>query len=222
MCGRYVTPEVAAAERDLMVHWLEYNRSYNVAPTQRVPVVRMNDEQRQGTMMRWGLVPFFAKGVPPKYGTINATIEKLTDGACWREPWRRAQRCLIVAAGFYEWHLQENGTKTPFYITCADQPVFGFAGLWDRSVTDDGTAIESCTIITMPPNPLMADIHNSQQRMPAILAAADIEAWIAGTADDARAVLKPYRADSMVAWPVSSRVNSPKNDGIALIERALS
>jgi putative SOS response-associated peptidase YedK len=73
----------------------------------------------------------------------------------------------------------EDGTKTPFYITMADQPVFGFAGLWDRSVSTDGTVPESCTIITMPPNALMAEIHNAKQRMPAILQSADIESWLA-------------------------------------------
>jgi putative SOS response-associated peptidase YedK len=187
MCGRYVTPEQAEAERNLTVHWLEYERSYNVAPTQQVPVVRLLAGQREGLMMRWGLVPFFARGVPPKYSTINASIEKLTDAPSWRGPWRRGQRCILPAAGFYEWHLNGDGSKTPFYITCADQPVFGFAGLWDRSVTAEDSAIESCTIITMPPNALLAEIHNAKQRMPAILAAEDIEAWLAGSPDAARA-----------------------------------
>jgi len=169
-------------------------------------------------MMRWGLVPFFAKGVPPKYSTINATIEKLTDGPTWRGPWKRGQRCILPAAGFYEWHINENGTKTPFYITMADQPVFGFAGLWDRSVTAEGVALESCTIITMPPNALMAEIHNAKQRMPAILQQADIEAWLTGSTDEARAALKPYPDDLMHAQKVSTRVNSPKNNHESLIE----
>jgi putative SOS response-associated peptidase YedK len=184
-----------------------------------VPVVRMADGEREGVTLRWGLVPFFAKGVPPKYSTINATIEKLTEGPCWRGPWKRGQRCILAAAGFYEWHVNEDGSKTPFYISCADQPVFGFAGLWESSHAADGDALESCTIITMPPNPLMAEIHNVKQRMPAILQSADINAWLAGSTDEARAALKPYPADSMVAWPVSSRVNSPKNNDARLIDR---
>jgi putative SOS response-associated peptidase YedK len=114
--------------------------------------------------------------------------------------------------------MNEDGSKTPFYITMADQPVFGFAGLWDRSVSAEGNAIESCTIITMPPNALMAEIHNVKQRMPAILAAGDIEAWLTGSADDARGALKQYPADSMVAWPVNRRVNTPKNNHESLIE----
>jgi putative SOS response-associated peptidase YedK len=220
MCGRYVNPATAEAERYFavhLIHW-KFNRSYNVAPTQQVPVVRLADGQREGLMMRWGLVPFFAKGVPPKYSTINATIEKLTDGPTWRGPWKRGQRCILPAAGFYEWHVNEDGTKTPFYITMADQPVFGFAGLWDRSVSAEGTALESCTIITMPPNALMAEIHNAKQRMPAILQNADTESWLTGSTDEARAALKPYPDDLMHALKVSTRVNSPKNNHASLIE----
>lgn len=218
MCGRYVTPEIAEAERNLTVHWLEYQRSFNVAPTQRVPVVRWSDGSRQALHMRWGLVPYFAKGVPPKYGTINATIERLESGPCWRGPWKHAQRCALVAAGFYEWHVFPEGAKRPYYITCADQPVFCFAGLWDRSTGLDGTEILSCTVITMPPNLLMAEIHNAKQRMPAILAAEDIDHWLTGTAEEAAAALKQYPADAMVAHLVSTRVNTPKNNDAGLLQ----
>jgi putative SOS response-associated peptidase YedK len=218
MCGRYVTPEVAEAERNLMVHWLEYSRSFNVAPSQQVPVVRWFEEGRQGLHMRWGLVPFFTRGVLPKYSTINATIEKLESGPCWRGPWKRVQRCVIPASGFYEWHVLPDGTKRPYYIQCADQPVFCFAGLWDQSVAADGTETLSCTIITMPPNALMAEIHNAKQRMPAILAAEDIDRWLVGNPDEAKAVLKQYPDDLMVARPVSTRVNAPKNNDEKLLD----
>ena len=220
MCGRYVTPEEAEAERIFRVHKIEWEflRSYNVAPSQLVPVVRMRDGEREGVRLRWGLVPYFARGVPPRYSTINAAIEKLAVNPSWRGPWTRAQRCILPATGFYEWHVNEDRSKTPFYITCADQPVFGLAGLWDASRADDGSVIQSCTIITMPPNPLLAEIHNAKQRMPAILQSQDIDAWLTGPIDQARAALKPYPSDSMVAWPVSSRVNTPKNDDAQLIE----
>jgi putative SOS response-associated peptidase YedK len=130
---------------------------------------------------------------------------------------KRGQRCILPAVGFYEWHLNDDGSKQPFYITCADQPVFGFAGLWDSSKRDDGTVVESCTIITMPPNALMAEIHNAKQRMPMILAFENIEAWLEGSADDAHAALMPYPAELMAAWPVSARVNSPKNNDAKLL-----
>ena len=92
MCGRYVSPYVAEAERYFLVHVMrwKFERSFNVAPTQQVPVVRIADGEREGVTLRWGLVPFFAKGIPPKYSTINAPIEKLSDGPCWRGPWKRA------------------------------------------------------------------------------------------------------------------------------------
>jgi putative SOS response-associated peptidase YedK len=159
--------------------------------------------------------------VAPKYSTINATIEKLDSGAVWRGPWNRGQRCILPAAGFYEWHLNEAGEKHPYFIHLADQEVFGFAGLWDRSVRADGTAVESCAIITMPGNELMSRIHNAgnnPHRMPAILQATDLDAWLKGGVGEARTVLTPYPQDVMVAYEVSTRVNSPKNNDERLIE----
>ncbi|HTW73516.1 MAG TPA: SOS response-associated peptidase [Steroidobacteraceae bacterium] len=221
MCGRFVTPEQAEAERNLWVAWPEYARSFNVAPSQRVPVVRWSGQARQGLLMRWGLVPYFAHGVPPRYSTINATLERLEDGPAWRGPWRRAQRCVLAAAGFYEWHVLPEGRKRPYYITCADQPAFGFAGLWDRSLAEDGRETLSCTLITLPANALLRDIHNGGAtpfRMPAILAPADVEPWLVGSAAQARAALKPYASELMLAHPVSTRVNSPKNDDPSLTQ----
>jgi putative SOS response-associated peptidase YedK len=99
------------------------------------------------------LNPFLAKGVQPKYSTINATVEKLTDAATWRGPWNRSQRSILPILGFYEWKVQANGKKKqPFYITLNDQDVFGFAGLWDTSTGANGVAIASCAIVTMPAN----------------------------------------------------------------------
>ena len=150
--------------------------------------------------------------------TQNATVEKLETSPAWRGPWKRAQRCILPVSGFYEWHLTASGSKQPYYIKVADQEIFGFAGLWDRSQREDGTAIESCTLITLPANKLMSEIHNMKRRMPAILSREDHEAWLTGNASDAKAVLRPYPDDLMVAWPVSTRVNSPRNNDPGLIE----
>jgi putative SOS response-associated peptidase YedK len=222
MCGRYSTPQQSEAERYFAVHLLrwQFERSYNVAPSQSVPVIRSAGGQREGVMMRWGLVPFFAKGVPPKYSTINARIETVETAASYRGPWKRAQRCLVPAAGFFEWHVDGSGAKKPFYIHATDQPQFGMAGLWDSSRHEDGSVLESCTIITMPANPLMAEIHNApgKQRMPAILPPTALDAWLGGTPAEALAALAPYPADLMVAWPVSVRVNSPRNNDSTLVE----
>ena len=222
MCGRYVSPEDASIEREfnlVRTEW-QFPPSYNVAPTQKVPVVRINQAgEHTGSRLHWGLIPFWAKGVQPKYSTINATVEKLTDAATWRGPWTRGQRCILPALGFFEWQVQADGkSKQPFYLTLNDQDVFGFAGLWDTSKGADGVAVESCTIVTMPANQLMTEIHNVKHRMPAILAKEDRETWLAGSAEEAFAVIKQYPDTHMVATPVSTRVNTPKNNDAKLIE----
>jgi putative SOS response-associated peptidase YedK len=223
MCGRYIIRMQDKYLREWQVHgpptWLM--DSYNVAPTQQVPIVRVRDGKPEGVTVRWGLVPFFTRGELPQYSTINARIETLETAASYRGPWRRGQRCIQLASGFYEWHVNVHGRKAPYLITVADQELFGFAALWDRSVRDDGTAIESCVHVTMPANELMAEIHNTgnnPHRMPAILRAEDREAWLTGTPEEARAVLKPYRADLMHAYEVSTRVNSVRNNSPDLIE----
>jgi putative SOS response-associated peptidase YedK len=226
MCGRYVSPDDASTEREfnlVRAEW-QFPASYNVAPTQQVPIVRIEQGVRRGLSVRWGLVPFFAKGVPGKYSTINARIETLETTASYRGPWQRGQRCLQAASGFYEWHLDGTGRKVPYYIHLRDQAVFGFAALWDRSIKPDGTAIMSCAHITMPANALMSDIHNAgsnPHRMPAIVRKEDRDAWLSGSLEDARAVLQPYDAGLMVAYEVSSRVNTPKNNDPGLIDARL-
>jgi len=115
----------------------------------------------------------------------------------------------------------EHGKKNPFLIELADQELFGFAALWDRSFKPDGVAIESCALITLPGNELMRHIHNTGAhpfRMPALVAKGDRERWLTGSAADAKAVLKPYPQECMVAYQVSTRVNAPKNNDPALIE----
>lgn len=221
MCGRYVVKVDAALERDwgldrpppLFEH-------YNVAPTTAVPAVREREGQRSCAMLRWGLVPFWAKGVPPKLSTINARMESLSTAASWRGPWKRNQRCILPALGFYEWQVLADGRKQPWFIHLADQAIFGLAGLWDASPAADGTVVESCTIITMPANPFMATIHNSKARMPAILHREDHDAWLAGDAAAALACLQPYPEGQMLAHTVSTAVNSPRNNAARLIEPA--
>jgi putative SOS response-associated peptidase YedK len=232
MCGRFVTKIEAALEREFELHrweWPAEYECYNVCPTMLVPVIRAVKGERVGSMMRWGLVPFFARGQPPSYSTINARVESIATNASYKGPWQRGQRCIVPALGFYEWHLDEHGRREPYYIKDLNRRYLGIAGLWDRSFKTDGEMIESCTIITMPANALMQDIHNTtggkplppeQRRMPAILTPDDFATWLSGDAADARNVLQPYPAELMIAWPVSTKVNSPKNDGPDLIDEA--
>jgi putative SOS response-associated peptidase YedK len=223
VCGRYIIRMQEKYLREWDIYgaptWLM--ESYNVAPTQQVPVLRMRDGAREIATVRWGLVPLFARGVPLKYPMFNARIETFVVSASYSGPWRHGQRCIQLASGFYEWHLDELGRKVPYLITLADQELFGFAGLWERSRRDDGTVVDSCAHITMPANALMADIHNAGNnpyRMPAILRREDRAAWLYGSQEEARAVLTPYPADLMVAHRVSARVNSVRNNSPELIE----
>jgi putative SOS response-associated peptidase YedK len=225
MCGRYVSPDDAAIEREfnlVRAEW-QFPASFNVAPTDDVPVVRLNKEgERTGSRMHWGLIPYWARGMPPKFSTINATIEKVTEAASWRGPWTRGQRCIMPATGFYESQLLPDGkSKQPHYITLNDQDIFGFAALWDSSKRDDGTRIYSCSIVTMPANALMTEIHNVKHRMPAILAREDRDAWLSANPEDAFKLLRQYPDTHMVATPVSKRVNTPKNNDAELIAPAM-
>lgn len=223
MCGRYILAQADKVERAIRlgkVQW-SFEVSYNVAPTQLVPVGRAAHGVREGVMLRWGLIPYFARGVIPRYSTINAKIERLETGPAWRGPWKRGQRCVQLCAGFYEWHLTQAGRKQPYFIHLADQEVFGFASIWDRSIGDNGAAVESCALITMPANALMREIHNTganPYRMPAILAPSDFAAWLEGGREEADSLLKPYPAELMVAHAVSTRVNSPRNNDAQLID----
>ena len=190
--------------------------SYNIAPTQSIPVVLRVEDGNDCQLMRWGLIPFFAKGVAGAYSTINARVETMTTSPAYRGPWKRGQRCIIPANGFYEWQELAGG-KQPWFIRLRDQELFGFAGLWDRSVTAEGEAIHSCTIVTLPASPFMAEIHNTRKREPAIVRAHEHEAWLGGDAERASAVLHAAAEGELVAHRVSRRVNSPRNHGEALL-----
>jgi putative SOS response-associated peptidase YedK len=218
MCARYQTPSQAAAERYWRVIepiW-QFEASWRVLPTDPVPVVLSMGGAVTGRMMRWGLLPHSGESGFP---LINATVAKLETWYAWKQPWERRQRCIFVMAGFYEPHVFEDGRKEPFYVHLADRPVFGVAGLWDRKRQADGSQVLSCALITLPPNSLMAEIHNEKQRMPAVLREEDHEAWLLGTAQDAKAALVPHPSDTMVAWQVTRRLYAVKtpNDA-ALIE----
>jgi len=178
-------------------------------------VLTLNGE-RTGRMMRWGLIPFTGEA---KFPLINATVEKLESWYAWKGPWERGQRCLFSMSGFYEPHLYNSGRKEPFSVQLADRPIFGVAGLWDRSRDREGNKVLSCALITIPPNALLASVHNEKQRMPAVLREEDHEAWLSGSAAEAKSTLVPYPADLMTAWQVSRKLYAIKtpNDS-SLIE----
>ena len=223
MCGRYILAQQAKAEKTFGVQRLRWNdlQSYNVAPTREVPVIRKaspeNGGEREGVMMRWGLVPPFLKGESPKFPTINARIETMEASPAFRNAWQFGQRCIVPAEGFYEWEMIPDAPRQPWFIGLANNEVMPFAGLWDRSKKADGTVVESFTIVTLPANELMARIH-SEKRMPAILRMEDVEAWLGGTPGQAKAALVQFPGEQLRAYKVSARVNSPKNDDAQLMD----
>ena len=222
MCGRYALTDLKALVKDnrFQLEAFPPNLSprYNIAPSQPVPAI-LNQAPRQLQLVRWGLIPSWAKDPTIGYRMINARAETVAAKPAFRRPLQR-QRCLIPADGFYEW--QRLGTrKVPHWITLTSGEVFAFAGLWD-SWTDPktNTAVASCTIITTTPNELLASIHD---RMPVILSRESEAKWLSETLSPEQActLLKPYQATEMKASPVSTLVNSPSNDTPEVLKPAL-
>lgn len=213
MCGRYVMADVVELSERFQLRRLPpaLFPDYNVAPGQPMPVVVADGEARSAQLMRWGLIPSWAKD--PKIGshTINARAEGLADKPSFRTPFRR-QRCIVPASGFYEWR-KTGSTKTPYFIHRQDGELVGFAGLWDRWRTPEGQEVQSYTIITTEPNALVAPIHN---HMPAILEPEHEDDWLNPDNHDTdflATLLTPYPAEALAAYPVSRDVNDVANTG---------
>ncbi len=218
MCGRFTLKTsmdtIAEVFGVTLSPSLKVSPRYNVAPTQEIVTIMQNGTAHLD-MLRWGLIPSWAKQESIGSKMINARAETLAEKPSFKGL-LRSKRCLIIADGFYEWR-QENGSKTPMYITLKDGKPFAFAGLWDLWKSPDGEQIRSCTIITTEPNELVATIHN---RMPAILSADAREHWLDTTLHDEYALLPlltAYPADEMAARAVSRLVNNPKMDSPELI-----
>lgn len=222
MCGRFTLTsseeQIAAVLPDLLIEEPPAPR-YNIAPTQPIPAV-LNENATRLTVIRWGLIPSWAKDATIGNRMINARSETVHEKPSFRRPLQR-QRCLILADGFYEWKREPGGkTKTPYLIRLADGSPFAFAGLWDTWRSPEGESIQSGTILTTEPNDLMKSIHN---RMPVILTPADCPTWLAKgdqPVEALLALLRPFPAADMCATAVSTRVNNPANDDEACIEPA--
>ena len=182
-------------------------RRYNIAPTQEAPVVRLGASgAREAAMLRWGLVPPWAKDIAVGNRMINARSDGVDTKPAFRQA-LAARRCLVPATGFYEWRGAP-GRKQPFAISVGDRPVFAFAGLWERWKPRAGEPIETFTIVTTDAAEAVQPIHD---RMPVILAREDEETWLAGSVDEARAILKPY-AGPVTVRAVSRLVSDPRNE----------
>lgn len=219
MCGRFTLAldreGLATAYPDFVVSG-EITPRYNIAPTQPVPVVPNNGQNRV-EFFTWGLIPSWAKD--PKIGNrmINARSETLHEKPSFRAAYKR-RRCLILTDGFYEWQkVPGQKAKIPTHIRMKSDEPFAFAGLWESWHSADGSHILSCTIVTTTPNELLEPIHN---RMPVILAREAYDEWLDPEERGPEALghlLKPYPASEMRAYPVSTAVNNPGVDAPELI-----
>jgi putative SOS response-associated peptidase YedK len=227
MCERYVIPAQTEVEQEFrLAHpWWKFEASFNVASARNVPVIRMHQGESEGVMMRWGLIPDWAQGKTSAGHATHAATTDLEASKLFRDAWSRGQRCIMPAAGFYGWQLTPAGYRQPFFIRLVNRMVFGFAALWDRTVVasddqgedPDDDVIESCALITVPPNPLMAEINNTAAYMPAILHRDDYDAWLTAPAAKAKSLLRPYPAERMLTHAVSPRLNSLKYDDAWLL-----
>lgn len=213
MCGRYTLTVSARVLADVfdVPEMAGLQPRYNIAPTQPVVIVRATEAgDREMKMVRWGLIPFWAKEAKIGARMINARGETAASKPAFRAA-VKSRRCLVPADGFYEW-MKTGAGKQPHLIRFADQRPFAFAGLWERWRPADGEPVESCTIITTTPNDLVSQIHD---RMPVILPTTTHAEWLAPepmAPPRLEQLLIPFSPDKMEAIPVSTRVNKPAND----------
>lgn len=223
MCGRF---HLATISEDLATlfdldRMPDLTPRYNIAPTQVAGVVRVARGKREWAEMTWGLVASWAKDASSGSRMINARSESVSTSPAYRAAFRR-RRCLVPADGFYEWKKLDGKTKQPMEIRLRTGEPFAMAGLWEWWESPDG-ALETFTILTCPSSDVLRPIHD---RMPVILEREQWGTWLdPSLGEDARdrealqAMLDPYPGERMEAYPISTRVNSPKNDDPSLLRR---
>jgi putative SOS response-associated peptidase YedK len=216
MCGRYVlgiSPEDLAGFFELSEIRLSYRPSFNVAPTTLIPVIRRDESgSREAVEMRWGLIPSWAKPGDRLSLMINARAETVATRPAYRDAFAR-RRCIIPASGYYEWQKSPSGAKQPFFITRRDNLPMAVAGIWEFTTGQASTAI-----ITTQAAEETKPIHD---RMPATVAMSYWRRWLEPTpltAEESRRLFSPQEQGLLRASPVSTRVNSARNDDPSLIE----
>jgi putative SOS response-associated peptidase YedK len=197
-----------------------YAPSWNVAPTDNLPIVRYNEktESRSLDLMRWGLIPYWAKDIKIGFSTINAMAETIESKPVFREAFKR-RRCIVPVDSFYEWKKLGPKEKQPYAIGRDGGGLMALAGLWENWKSPADEWIRSFTIITTTPNEICAEVHN---RMPVVLPPETWSTWIGeepAEPGQRKSLLMPY-AGAMTCWPVSARVGNVKNNDPSLIEPA--
>ena len=215
MCGRYRLSrrkQIIEQHFDTAPWDDDWNPRFNVAPTQPIPVIRQHPKEpvRQVSMMRWGLIPSWAKDTSGAARMINARSETAHTLPAFREA-MKSRRCLIPADGFYEW-MRDGKAKQPFCFEVNSGQLFAFAGLWERWRDPSGQWVKSCSILTTTPNAVTSAVHD---RMPVILHPDSYDLWLDPGMQNVAAIselLKPYDAGLMRCYPVSTRINHVAND----------
>ena len=216
MCGRAKLPDdVSEIKLDLKIDFDDignYRPRWNAAPSSQLPVVVSANGERTLTLMRWGLVPSWAKDIKIGFSTFNARAEAIQTRPAFRGAWKAGRRCLVVADAYYEWRAAD---RQPFAVALGNRGPMTFAGLWDtwhNPAGSDAKPLKSFTIITTPANGLLQPLHD---RMPALLPPNRWAAWLGETEasdDDLKAMLKPYPGAAMAFWPVDRRIGNVRND----------
>ena len=217
MCNRFTTriPQAVLDHQFGVEAGLQLPLRYNVAPTTQIPVIRQTGERRELAMLKWGLVPAWSNEPKVKYSTFNAQSEEAATKPAFRSA-MKSRRCLILADGWYEWE-EVNKKKVPHYFQLSDQPVFAFAGLWERWNKAE-PALESCTILTTRANEALEPYHD---RMPVILSPNDYSAWLDPANNDCEALrylFDPYPASEIIDRPANPYVNKSGNEGPQCLE----
>lgn len=222
MCGRFARRSTQQVLADWFGVPLEdmpwFAPTYNAAPQSTQPIVRLHRDTaaREVALLRWGLVPFWAKDAKIGFSTINARAEEIASKPAFREALRK-RRCLVPADAFYEWQRLSAKLRQPFAIALRSNQPYAFAGLWERWLPPQSAGpLETFTIITTEANPLVAPLHD---RMPVLLKPRDYDRWLS-PGDPAHLpidLLRPYPAEKMLAWPVSQRVGNVRNDDPELL-----
>jgi len=192
--------------------------NWNVAPSEDVPIIRFDARagERSLDVMRWGLVPFWAKDIKVGFSNINAKAEGIETRPAFREAFVR-RRCLIPFDCFYEWK-KLGKERQPYAVALADRKMMALAGLWETWRSPAGERLRSFAIVTTAPNAAIAELHD---RMPVILAPASWPAWlgeIPADPEELKSLLLPYPAEDIVIWPVDKRVGNANNKDPLLIE----
>jgi len=220
MCGRYAStlPPEMMEELFKLLNSVETVPRYNIAPTQPIIAIWEAEARREAHLARWGFVPHWVKDPRDFPLLVNARAESMAEKPAFRDRVKHG-RCLVPASGYYEWHTGPDKKKQPYYITRADGQPMALAGLYSVWMGPNGEEVDTVATITVAANPQLSAIHD---RMPAIMLSEDQQdAWLnvrEVRAHEAAQMALPLEDGVLKFHPVSTRVNSARDDDPGLIE----